>query len=395
MNLTRPLGLTLALAGAAVSQANWIVDSNNGPGTDFKTIQAAIDAAKRGDLLTIRRGDYDGFTLSKGLRLLADTGAVVRAASGIFGKPVLVKDTPAGSFVTLRGLTITDARASGRSVQVEANKGMVQFESVKIQVPSTGTAAESVSIRDSIGVSFQACDVPSGIAIANSAVMLTESKLTRIRNAAHLFGSRPALSATKSRVTLAHCNLQGQVGVTPYNESHPGVHSIASSIRITGLRTSSIRAGGAGSERVPALLGDAASSLMLDPRPSLVPYGGAGAHEGFGKVERRQLSYLGVHGGKIGGTMSLEQHGAAGHFFALSASLPHTPFHWPPFGHLWLDQSVRIHILAGLYDTSGTLKLSFKIANEPRLRGIPLGWHAVSGPWPNLVYSNAVFTTLH
>ncbi len=57
----------------------WVVDQNNGPGTEFTTISAAVAAAGDGDVLLIRSGDYrerpviDG----KGLVLQEARGAVV------------------------------------------------------------------------------------------------------------------------------------------------------------------------------------------------------------------------------------------------------------------------------------------------------------------------------
>ena len=50
-----------------------VVDAAAGPGSDFTTIQAAVDAGSDGDTILVRPGTYDGFTVQgKGLAVLAE-----------------------------------------------------------------------------------------------------------------------------------------------------------------------------------------------------------------------------------------------------------------------------------------------------------------------------------
>jgi len=295
----------------------------------------------------------------------------------------------------LSGFTIHDANGSGRSTVVNNSQGTVQFESIRFLGPSAGSALEAVRIASSVGVSFQRCEVQNGVDVTTSAVMLTECSLQRYLNPTQIMASRPALRADRSRVMLAQCFLKGQDGALPYNLPQPGLQSLGSSVRITGLAQSAIRAGGGASYRVPAVLGDKASTLVLDPRPTLVPSGGANAHEGFGTVTAQNLTFLSVHGGDLGSQLILAQHGASREFFATWMSLPRAPLQVPPFGDLWLDPGFGLLVLAGVYDSSGQVLAKFPVPSDIRLRGIPLGWQVASGPWPKLASSNAVFTTLH
>lgn len=57
-----PRMLTLALV--ALLPTIWIVDANNGPGTNFTDLPAAVAAAQNGDTLLVRAGVYTAFVVS-------------------------------------------------------------------------------------------------------------------------------------------------------------------------------------------------------------------------------------------------------------------------------------------------------------------------------------------
>ena len=167
------------IAGNAHAQSTWIVDKSNGPGAHFTSIQAAVDAAKPNDILELRAGTYEGFTISKGLRLLADPGVWVNTGQGFSGKQVVVTGLALGEAVVLRGFAIDDAYGLGMSVLVAKNQGTAHFEHIRFLAPPTGTSSPAVRIDASLGVSFRRCDISSGVNAIDSAVMLTETSVRR------------------------------------------------------------------------------------------------------------------------------------------------------------------------------------------------------------------------
>lgn len=67
---------------------------------DFATIQAAVDAAQSGDIVLVRAGVYDGFSLlAKGVAVIADSDADVQVRT-----PVGIANLPADEVALLRGL---------------------------------------------------------------------------------------------------------------------------------------------------------------------------------------------------------------------------------------------------------------------------------------------------
>ena len=89
--LSRVLLLAL-LASPLCAQRTWIVDANNGPGTDFTDLPPALAAASSGDTLIVRPGNYQGGTTAKALRILG-TAAFVQSA-------LTIQSLPQGSTAT-------------------------------------------------------------------------------------------------------------------------------------------------------------------------------------------------------------------------------------------------------------------------------------------------------
>lgn len=86
----------------------WIVDAANGPGTNFTSLPAAVDAAQSGDTLIVRPGTYLGFsTYGKALTIYGSGSATVITPSGMAPdfEPTVIQAVPAGSAFTIAGVT--------------------------------------------------------------------------------------------------------------------------------------------------------------------------------------------------------------------------------------------------------------------------------------------------
>jgi hypothetical protein len=115
--------LLLSLTGlkTSVAEAAGICVQPGRAGRCFASIQAAVDAAKDGEQISIRPGKYSEqiTILGKNLSLIGQPGAVIEAprgmqdtmsaVTGVEGRPIILV---AGADVSLRGLTI-DGASSG------------------------------------------------------------------------------------------------------------------------------------------------------------------------------------------------------------------------------------------------------------------------------------------
>lgn len=119
-----PLIACLALlsgAGQTFAQGQvWIVDGSAGPGTDFTTLQPAINAAASGDTVLVRAGFYGSFQASgKALTLAAADAA--RPYIGEWTGASQITGLPSGTDFTLRGLEL-------RNLQATNNPGTLWIE---------------------------------------------------------------------------------------------------------------------------------------------------------------------------------------------------------------------------------------------------------------------------
>ena len=131
------LALTLVALVPAASAGTWHVATTPGPGVDFTTIQAAIDAASDGDLILIENGAYleqlhiDG----KGLTLqgLANA-ALFGTAATVNNDPTLhVENLAPGQEFHLRDLGVNRVTGVwGEAIRLEHNQGRVWIEQVFI-----------------------------------------------------------------------------------------------------------------------------------------------------------------------------------------------------------------------------------------------------------------------
>ena len=73
----------VVLLAVAANAQTFVVDVNNGPGTDFTTMHSATATVPSGSVLLVRAGAYDGFTIDgKSMRVLAQPGVLLQPSQG-------------------------------------------------------------------------------------------------------------------------------------------------------------------------------------------------------------------------------------------------------------------------------------------------------------------------
>jgi len=150
--------VVLALAPSAQRRV-LVVDKNNGPGTDYTTIQAAINAAGEFDLLLVRSGTYvESLTVTRSLTLAAHDGADV-----VIEGMTLVQGIPLNGAVAFRSL-VWDVFTFPVEpvVRCESSAGSVLFEECSIL---SDCSLRGVHINDTRAVLFRDCVLEGGCGV--------------------------------------------------------------------------------------------------------------------------------------------------------------------------------------------------------------------------------------
>ena len=326
---------TLFVCGAAVAQKTWIVDAAGGTGTNYKDLPAAVQAASAGDVLLIRRGSYKPATITKGLRLLGEAGAMISTAptTSLVQVPLRVERLPAGQVCVIHGLSIQGAWGSA-VLELLDNSGSVVLRNLTLGY-SAPVGDFTLKIARSKAVHVANCTASMGASILSSTVAITGSSFSRKRASFPINGSKVAIEVTSSSLDLIGVQATGQQGFPPYLHSRPALSAAGNSrIRILGDATSVYQPGAFNKFGAfnPALQGQKGSTLEIDPRVVLKSTGTASKHTGFGQVRSRRIPILSTSGGALGGSVVVDLRSQPKDRFVVGVSLPGTPADLPPLG---------------------------------------------------------------
>lgn len=326
--------LVASLAAPLSAQNVLIVDDDGGAGV-YTDIALALRVAVAGDAILVRPGVYNSFIVDKGVRLLADAGAIVRGDGA--GLAMTVQLLKVGESVVVRGLVV-DPTTHGQVVLTD-NKGLVQIEDAVLPFPMlihrcVQTALHLVSLVGSPALEI----VDSTVAVAQCRI---EGKSGR---------SGMTVAGPSSRVTFAGGSVLGASGSASNLGS--AIHLDSGYVYLGGADTV-ITAGIAwsgGGAPTPAI-SSVTGYLWVDPAVYLAPSGGANAIEGG-------VSYLFVpvpsaRALVTNRLLTATVHGTPGFGVFLIGGAPLTPSLPLPFRDLWVD-SFNILLYGGVIGVDGT-----------------------------------------
>lgn len=145
----------------------FLVDANNGPGTQFTDLPAAVAVVPDGATLDVRPGNYSPFALQgRSLRILAVPGATV--LTQFANTSASFSNLPPTGTVLVKGLAFARFPLGGSRISVSGCQGSVLLE----DVTETGTLRLQIDIANSTHVQIRDATGVSTLVAANSNVVL-------------------------------------------------------------------------------------------------------------------------------------------------------------------------------------------------------------------------------
>ncbi|MGE3173262.1 MAG: hypothetical protein AB7O97_11610 [Planctomycetota bacterium] len=286
--------LALIAATAVVPQGTWIVDANNGPGTQFTDLPPAVATAAHGDTILVRSGDYLAFQVSgKALTIRGAGASNARVVSSPNALVSAIQNVPAGSVFFLDGLHFEpDWRdgllAAPAALRVSGSSTTVAIADCELRWQPGGVVAGHALAIDGATVlaarsNFFGSDVAGFLALSDSGgngIQAVGATLVAID--CHMVGgdhavSKHGASRGAAAVSLAGglaslhaCSLRGgnKLGLRSPSDGGHGLELLAagSFARIAGSPTDTIEGGAGG-------LGSGLSIAALDPGAAVVVHG--------------------------------------------------------------------------------------------------------------------------
>jgi hypothetical protein len=191
----------VALACLPLAAQTFVVDLNNGPGTNYTSLAAAVAGVPGGAVLRVRAGTYgEAITIAgKSLTILGEPGALLMPpAVGGFH----IDGLAANQTVVLRGLEINFTQTVDPTIRCANNQGLIVLDGVS-SVGRTNLFADScaaLQVRDSVfGVTPFATGLGS-INLTNCIATFEHCGAADVR-------------LTNSSVQFANCELTGNTFV--------------------------------------------------------------------------------------------------------------------------------------------------------------------------------------
>ncbi|RLB45469.1 MAG: hypothetical protein DRI90_28415 [Deltaproteobacteria bacterium] len=350
------------------AQKTWVVDgTGNG---DFKTPQAAVDAANNGDEIVIRAGVYKSFTVSK--KALAIRG---ENRPQIF--IVRLDGVPQGKRLTLKGIETN-------GVDIKSCPGAVHCEDVRMASAMwpflSVTDCANVSVTDGSCVKLYGSSytLTPPIQLKRSTVHLTRCSATGRSAEPYQFQVIPAqcaLRAESSRVRISGGNYLGGNGKTISSVPHKSAAAMetvgSTDLWIDDAGLTTLLAGVPPTSAMTQAAIQATSTtgarIRIDPLTKVSSQGTSQWVSGLVPELTRSTGCL-AQGAMPSGNVQTSRHGLAGNASLLLLGAPRLPL-VTPFGEVWIQLTSLLAIDPVVLPTTGLRTLALPVP----ARGIPRG----------------------
>lgn len=341
-----------ALFATTAPTQTFVVDAQNGPGTNFTTIAAAVTAVPDGATLLVRPGIYTGFSVvQKGVNVLADPG--VHVYSGI-----TILEVGPQQKVVIRGVEWGNPTGVG-TLAVRDCRGPVLVEDCA-GTPANAPFGGTISIQASDSVHLARTLVVSPlfepVELSGSDVTITDSQLRGPIG-------RTGLQQIGGRTRISNTYVEGAGSVLP-----------ASPTSVVGMLGGELTLDGDSAlvGAAPVMVGiEGNGNAIVDPGATILSTNRIGA----GITEfPRALARCSASTAALGGTATATIEGPSGSFAVALAGFVGAAQNVPgPMYPLWIDLGTMIPVVSGVTP----LTSSYTVPNAAWVRGITFGWQGL------------------
>lgn len=359
--MLRP-ALALALSSSLLAQRTWIVDAQNGAGTDFPDMPAAIAAAAPGDLVLARPGTYSGFTTNKGLRVVAPARATLLQT--VVGNCLVVSGLPAGQTFSIAGFDAP--RRTYFSADFSNNQGRVAITDLRsLETCGCGPLHQNpaaIKLTDCAAVSLDGVVNYGGPAlhVIRSNVVLTRCSFGSVQPFDPM---GDCLWLDGGTVDALDCTFDARAASDVMAMPQPCVRMTAGTLRLRGTTAGMVQGGFEVNppNPAPAVLATG-GTLVIDPDVRLNPNAGAAAALQLTNTSltQRQLSGAVIRSASIGGAFQADLIAQANASAVLLLGVPGARV-GSPLGDLDLDLASQVPLTSGVVGASGALSASFPL----------------------------------
>ncbi|MCA8976067.1 MAG: hypothetical protein KDC98_15195 [Planctomycetes bacterium] len=360
---------SIAVLASVTMAQTYIVDVNNGPGTNFTSIAAAVAQVPNGSVLDVRAGDYPGFAITgKSLTVMGRPGARI---SGLAYPPIRIEAIAAQDTVVVSGLQISHVSVIA-TVACRNSTGAIVVDDCRSD-PGTSLVGGQLEVTDCANVLARDSTFVSSTYFTQSLVL----QRSRLVATSCTFSSQMAIpvAITDGVLDLTACAVTAGV-VPPTVALHLSHIDVRRGCVLGATATGGAILSGSGSANVdPTTTLQNASSTPFAPSVAVngvaLPWLSASFATPSG-IESASLSGS--------GTMAALAIGEPGPGYAIAG----------PLQVVGLRAGTELIMAAG----PPPLAASFVVPTAPWVRGVTLTWQGVVLGSAGLQVSNAIGVVL-